>query len=157
MTWRADLINGDTGVKSLFEHYEKDRKLDGKPIRIVTIADRFTLPAKTSEDKLPMVSFGYGSSKPLGGGATEAAREEFSIVIHATVNKSADRNLIQRAGDMHQCVEEVARSLRTQFANEDVFIENTRVVLDTGEGMLSDKEYMLFHIIVTAESYSEVL
>ena len=83
------------------------KPLAGDPITIVTIADRFTLPAKSSPEKLPMVSFGYGGSRPLQGGTTEGAREELIVVVHATVD-ATDKGLIERAGDMDTCVRRIA-------------------------------------------------
>lgn len=155
MNWRSDLINNeDYGVKGLFMQFQAGQPMAGDPIEITTIADRFTLPAKTTPEKLPMVSFGYGASRPLEGGTTEGEREEFSIIVHATVNASEDKELIERAGDMHECVELIAKSLRT-FSTERVYIENARVSADTGEGMLSEKEYMLFRIGLICEVYGD--
>ena len=154
MNWRSKLIlDEDVGIKGLFRQYTAGQPLAGDPITIVTIADRFTLPAKSSPEKLPMVSFGYGGSRPLQGGTTEGAREELIVVVHATVD-ATDKGLIERAGDMDTCVRRIATALRAQ-SFDDVFIESTSVSVETTGGMLSDKERLLFEISVIVEVYAE--
>ena len=155
MNWRSRLIlDEDTGIKGLFRQYTAGQSKAGDPITIATIADRFTLPAKATSEKLPMVSFGYGGSRPLQGGTTEGSREEFVVVVHATVNATNEKGLIERAGDMDTCVRQIARALRTQ-SFDDVFIESTSVSVETTGGMLSDKERLLFEISLIVEVYDE--
>lgn len=155
MNWRSQLIlDEDVGIKGLFQQYTAGQPLAGDPITIVTIADRFTLPAKASPEKLPMVSFGYGGSRPVQGGTTEGAREEVVVVVHATVDATSEKGLIERAGDMDSCVRRIAKALRAQ-SFEDVFIESTSVSVETTGGMLSDKERLLFEISVIVEVYAE--
>ena len=155
MNWRSQLIlDEDIGIKGLFQQYTAGQPLAGDPITIVTIADRFTLPAKASPEKLPMVSFGYGGSRPFQGGTTEGAREEVVIVVHATVDATNEKGLIERAGDMDTCVRRIAKALRAQ-SFDNVFIESTSVSVETTGGMLSDKERLLFEISLIVEVYAE--
>ena len=152
MNWRTQLIlDENNGIKGLFTQFLPGNPRAGDPIEIKKIADRVTFPQKDDPNTLPRVAFGYGGSRPIQGGTTEGQREDVVIVVHATVDGKGE-NLIKRAGDMHACVESVAKALQVQ-AFENVYIESTSVSVETTGGMLSDKERMLFEISVIAEVY----
>lgn len=154
MNWRSDIIlNESTGLFGLFNRYKAGGAYDGDPIRLNTVAPAFSLAVKSKNENLPAVSFGFGNNRGLEAGTTEGTSGRFNIYVYAEVNKTADKTIIERAGDMYSCVEEVVRSLRT-FSPAGVDINNVRISdMRTPETKLSEKEFMLFVLSVEFEEY----
>ena len=130
-----------------------DGHLAGNPIELKTVAPAFSLSVKSKSENLPAVSFGFGNNRGLETGTTEGISGRFNIYVYAEVNKTTDKTIIERAGDMYSCVEEVVIELRT-FCPVGVDIQNVRIAdMRTPETKLSEKEFMLFVLSVEFEEF----
>lgn len=153
MNWRSEFILGDGGLKDLFDDY----KLDNDTIVLATVSATTDFAVDPAQRNLPAVSFGFGKNKATDGGTTEGESGRYALYVYAIVNKTEDKTLIERSGDMYSCVQQIVKSLRTlTFSTEDgyVDIQNVRILeMNTPEVKLSENDHMLFTIEVRYEEY----
>ena len=65
-----------------------DGHLAGSQIELRTVAPAFSLSVKSSEDRLPAVSFGFGPNRGLDTGTTESVSGRKNIYVYTEVNTS---------------------------------------------------------------------
>ena len=56
--------------------------VSGKPVQLVSVMERFTLPTDLGDADLPAVSFGYGGSRLTDGAFTQEEENIFSVYVY---------------------------------------------------------------------------
>ena len=76
----------DEIIDRLREAFESVRDntpaVSGKPVQLVSVMERFTLPTDLGDADLPAVSFGYGGSRLVDGAFTQEEENIFSVYVY---------------------------------------------------------------------------
>ena len=120
----------------------------GKPVQIVSVLERFTLPTDLDDADLPAVSFGYGGSRLVDGAFTQEEQNIFSIYVYPIVPELPGMDLLESASAMEETVRLIAHDLNAySIAYEDDYVLRVSVGQAlAGEGKFTKYEFMEFRI-----------
>ena len=106
---RTEIINS---VRESFEDIKQNSPaVSGKPVQIVSLLDRFTLPTALEDTDLPAVSFGYGDSRRLQGAFTQEEIHIFSVHVYPVVPELPGMDLLESASAMEEAIRLIAHDL----------------------------------------------
>ena len=149
----------DEIIDRLREAFESVRDnapaVSGKPVQLVSVMERFTLPTDLGDADLPAVSFGYGGSRLVDGAFTQEEENIFSVYVYPIVPilpefeaGYMDVALLLSASAMEETVRRIVHDLNAyQIAYEDDIVIGVSVgqVL-AGEGKFTEYEFMEFRL-----------
>ena len=142
----------DEIIDRLREAFESVRdntpSVSGKPVQLVSVMERFTLPTDLGDADLPAVSFGYGGSRLVDGAFTQEEENIFSVYVYPIVPELAGMDLLESASAMEETIRRIVHDLNAyQIAYDDDTVNGVSVgqVL-AGEGKFTEYEFMEFRL-----------
>ena len=130
----------------------------GKPVQLVSVLERFTLPTQVEDHEMPAVSFGYGGSRLVDGAFTQEESNIFSMYVYPIVPILPEFETLQGKGDallksasaMEETVRLIVHDLRAyQITSDDGCDQVSGVSIGqvlAGEGKFTEYEFMEFRI-----------
>ena len=122
--------------------------VSGKPVQIVSVLERFTLPTNLDAADLPAVSFGYGGSRLVDGAFTQEEQNIFSIYVYPILPELPGMNLLESASAMEETVRLIVQDLNAytiMYEDDSVLGVSVGQAL-AGEGKFTEYEFMEFRI-----------
>ena len=119
-----------------------------KPVQLVSVMERFTLPTDLDDKDLPAVSFGYGGSRLIDGAFTQEEQNIFSVYVYPIVPELPGMDLLASASAMEETIRLIVRDLNgyTITYEEDQVLAVSVGQALAGEGKFTEYEFMEFRI-----------
>ena len=139
---RTEIINT---VRESFEYIKQNSpSVSTKPVQVVSLLDRFTLPTAIADADLPAVSFGYGDSRRLQGAFTQEEIHIFSVHVYPIVPELPGMDLLESASAMEEAIRLIAHDLN---AYEIVYDQDEVISVGIGQIFTRPQEFTKYEFM----------